>query len=156
MVFCRLLDVFPARNFPNRTTAQLMFNELILRGLAKTFKLATFHAESSSCHRSCCLSCLAAEYVCNASLLELSSWRAVKTSHRAANDAGVWVGVRTFALLLRSCVCVCVAFAITGWVVSRNNNFNRAQTTRIKLNSQTSHDTGICRNVSITMHLSKT
>jgi len=35
------------------------------------------------------------------------------------------------ALPLQSCMCV--AFAITGWVVNRNNNYNCAETARIKL-----------------------
>ena len=75
----------------------------------------------------------------------LEGW---KTGHRVADHVGtrgaILLGHRyrkmyrvmapslwTAALPLHSCMCV--AFAITGWVVNRNNNYNCAETARIKL-----------------------
>jgi len=44
-------------------------------------------------------------------------------------------------------VCGGGEFAITGWVVNKNNNYNCAETARIKLNAQTSCDIEICLNL---------
>jgi len=67
--------------------------------------------------------------------LVCSDWLAdecIVADHAGVESAYVW----NAALLRDSCMCACAVFAITGWVVNRNNNFDRAKTAWIKLNAK--------------------
>jgi len=79
------------------------------------------------------------------------AWVVISTSGKNCSSfcrsRRCWVGIfRLKCMFAAAFVCVCVAFVITGWVINRNNNFDRAETARNKLNAQTSYDNGICLN----------
>jgi len=115
------------------------------KGLWKIWNLMLSHYPD---HWSCSLNRLAAEYAMFTTWVIIlksgqdwsprcqSRWRS--SWHMAPSR---W----SAALPLHCCLCLCTAFAIIGWVVNRNNNFDHA--IRIKLNAQTSYDTGIYLNI---------
>ena len=86
-------------------------------------------------------------WVCNA---YTSLSRAVKTGRRVADHASVESVYSAFSLkcsFASAFLPVSAIFAITGWVVNRINNCNRAERVQIKLNAHTLCDTRICLNL---------
>ena len=119
------------------------------KGLHKNLKLATFDVESLS--RSLVLQPESSRRWVYATLnyTWVVTLKSGKTGRCVADHADVESAYGAFPLNYSFTaaflhVCVCAAFAITGWVVNRNNNFDRAETARVKMNARLSYT--VCLN----------
>jgi len=131
--------------FHDRTFPWHMSNELIRQGLAKKLKLQVLMLNHYPGHWSCSLNYLATEY-------KSLSWRAGKRaivvlpimqvlSQRMAPS---FQKCSYAAAFLRVCVCVWHLRLLAE--CSTETIFDHTDTVKIKLNTETSHHTGICLN----------
>ena len=145
----RLLHVSPPGHFSTRLFPTVFFPDMRNSTRAcKTFQSLTDHSEDYC--RNYGRNLVKYFAMLNYLSCHLEGWQrpvVMLQSHRCR------VGTQPFPFevqlcrRVQECVCVCAAVTITGWVANRNNNFDHAETARMKLNARTLYDIGICPNL---------